>query len=101
MNAKEARKHIGKEVVFDESTKPPQVKIESPPWEFADMTWKDALRAVADGKDVEAEGFDSIKEWLELNIGTAKGLRLKPQTTHIEGGDYTKEELLKIAGEME
>ena len=61
-----------------------------------EMTWQDALRAVADGKDVEAEGFYNIKEWLELNIGTAKGFRLKPKTIHIDGGDYTKEELLDI-----
>lgn len=87
-------------------TKPPQVKIESPPWEFADMTWKDALRAVADGKEVEfkklqTNNWDNIGELSVFDIvGADCKFRLKPQTTHIEGGDYTKEELLKIAGEM-
>ena len=64
------------------------------------MTWEDAVRAVLDGKDVEAEGFNSIREWLELNIGTAKDFRLKPETIELNG-EFTKEELLKIVGEME
>ena len=68
------------------------------------MTWQDALRAVADGKEMEAHNG---RDWISvafLSIEYLQGVkkfRLKPQTIHVDGGDYTKEELLKIAGEME
>lgn len=69
------------------------------------MTWQDALRAVADGKEVEAldseDVWDSIALWELQHLKIAKGFRIKPQATFIKGGNYTKEELLKIAGEME
>lgn len=68
-----------------------------------EMTWQDALRAVADGKEVEVKNIS----WFDINdlklgqIKKGKEFRIKPQTIHIDGGDYTKEDLLKIAGEME
>lgn len=62
------------------------------------MTWQDALRAVADGKDVER--FKN-GEWQNINDAFKYSrYRLKPKTIYIDGGDYTKEELLEIAGEM-
>lgn len=67
-----------------------------------EMTWQDALRAVADGKDVEVKNIS----WFDINdlklgqIKKGKAFRIKPQTIYIDGGDYTKEELLKIVGEM-
>lgn len=67
------------------------------------MTWEDALRAVADGKEVEVKNIS----WFNINdlklgqIKKGRSFRLKPQTIHIDSGNYTKEELLKIAGEME
>lgn len=76
-------------------------------WKTKEITWQDALRAVADGKEVEFKNlqknnWDNIGELSVFDIvGADCKFRLKPQTTHIEGGDYTKEELLKIAGEME
>lgn len=75
-------------------------------WKTKEMTWQDALRAVADGKEIEfyndfSEKWHCIKgSYLYFIIDESFKFRLKPQTTHIEGGDYTKEELLKIAGEM-
>lgn len=65
------------------------------------MTWQDALRAVADGKEVEAKNiswFDA--ENLKLGqIKQAKEFRLAPQRKELNG-NFTKEELLKIAEEM-
>lgn len=72
-----------------------------------EMTWQDALRAMADGKEVQYWN-NLTKLWYTLNHHdtwsvyelSQEKLRLKPTSIHIEGGDYTKEELLKIAGEM-
>ena len=78
----------------------PLSELEEP---FKEMTWQDALRAVADGKDVEVKNIS----WFDANdlklgqLKRGKDFRLKPKTIHIDGGDYTKEELLKIVGEME
>ncbi len=68
-----------------------------------EMTWQDALRAVADGKEVVFNnGFVSsdMSSYLKGHFLNCS-FSLKPQTIYIDGGDYTKEELLKIAGEME
>lgn len=69
------------------------------------MTWQDALRAVADGKEVEV---DSISDgWLDVTtccielLQELESFRIKPPTIFLNGGNYTKEQLLKIAGEME
>lgn len=68
-----------------------------------EMTWEDALDAVKDGKAVEVKNIS----WFDINdlnlgqIKKGKAFRIKPQTIHIDSGDYTKEDLLKIAGEME
>lgn len=69
------------------------------------MTWQDALRAVADGKEVEAYS-DLTLEWFSISsttIGSIKDsqskFRLAPQRRTLNG-NFTKEELLKIAGEM-
>ena len=65
----------------------------------AQMTWEDALRSVADGKEVEV--FFNGK-WQDLgNKYKDCKFRIKPKTMWVISGDYTKEELLKIAGEME
>lgn len=67
-----------------------------------EMTWHDALRAVADGKEVEVKNIS----WFDINdlklgqIKKGKAFRIKPKTIHIDGGNYSKEELLKIAGDM-
>ena len=68
-----------------------------------EMTWQDALRAVADGKEVVFNnGFVSsdMSSYLKGHFLNCS-FSLKPQTIYIDGGDYTKEELLKIVGEME
>lgn len=68
-----------------------------------EMTWEDALRAVADGKEVVFNnGFVSsdMSSYLKGHFLNCS-FSLKPQTIYIDGGDYTKEELLKIVGEME
>ena len=68
------------------------------------MTWQDALRAVADGKEVEVDlpddGWENIIHYSIGDLQELRDFRLKPQTIHLNGGDYTKEELLKIAGDM-
>ena len=68
------------------------------------MTWQDALRAVADGKEVEFRGYTG--EWEEVIhlalhnvVGSDFIFRLTPQRKELNG-NFTKEELLKIAGEM-
>ena len=71
--------------------------------EITSMTWQDALRAVLEGKEVEMEWADS---WYKVetvrvnNIKKGKSFRLAPQRKELNG-NFTKEELLKIAGEME
>ena len=75
--------------------------------EQSQMTWQDALRAVADGKEVEMTGLTD--EWEDIAefhfcriIRTDSEFRIKPQVQRKElNGNFTKEELLKIAGEME
>lgn len=72
-----------------------------------EMTWQDALRYLENGEDVEFYN-QTTKVWHNLIDSTIRSMRasngkfrLKPKTIHIDGGEYTKEELLKIAGEME
>ena len=66
------------------------------------MTWQDAFQALSNEKGVE--GFVK-KAWININeltvecIKNAKAFRLAPPTVALEG-NFTKEELLKIAGEM-
>ena len=70
------------------------------------MTWQDALRAVADGKDVQMTGLTD--EWEDIAefhfcriIRSDSEFRIKPQVQRKTlNGNFTKEELLKIAGEM-
>lgn len=69
------------------------------------MTWQDALLAVVAGKEVEL--LDSHNQWeniLDFSMCSVlepnNKFRLKPQTIHLKEDDYTKEELLKIVGEM-
>lgn len=66
------------------------------------MTWQDALRAVADGKGVEVKNISWFNaENLKLEqIKQGKEFRIAPQRKTLNG-NFTKEELLKIAGEME
>ena len=69
------------------------------------MTWQDALRAVADGKEVEfhnvfAEEWQNINDLqISLVVESKVKFRLAPQRKELNG-NFTKEELLKIAGEM-
>lgn len=70
------------------------------------MTWQDALRAVADDKEVEFYS-DLTSKWHSIEtstIGSIKNssskFRIAPQRITLHNS-YTKEELLKIAGEME
>ena len=68
------------------------------------MTWQDALIAKADGKEVEVtdgEYWCDISVCCIQDLEDFKGFRLKPKTVTLEARPYTKEELLKIAGEME
>ena len=66
------------------------------------MAWQDALRAVTDGKEVEVKNIS----WFDINdlklgqIKKGRSFRLAPQRKTLNG-KFTKEELLKIAGEME
>lgn len=66
------------------------------------MTWQDAFRALSEEKEVE--GF-SKKAWVNINeltvecIKNARAFRFAPPTVALEG-NFTKEELLKIVGEM-
>lgn len=63
-----------------------------------EMTWQDALRALADGKEVE---FLYDGEWGVISdLFKNHKFRLAPQRKELNG-KFTKEELLKIAGEME
>lgn len=67
------------------------------------MTWEDALREWKDGKEVEAldiDGWFNLEEWELGTLRNAKCYRLSPQRKELNG-KFTKEELLKIAGEME
>ena len=71
-----------------------------------EMTWQDALRAVADGKEIQQYCLDcwvDINQHIEFSLYHFKNgkFRLKPKTVTLEAGQYTKEELLKIAGEIE
>ena len=72
----------------------------------AQITWQDALRAVADGKEIQVWGIDDWVntnqhyEWSLYHFSQRK-FRIKPQTVTLEARPYTKEELLKIMGEME
>lgn len=62
------------------------------------MKWEDAEKAIKEGKEVQV----FVCEWSDIgDVFKNHKFRLKPKTIHIDGGDYTKEELLKIAGEME
>ncbi|QHJ84279.1 MAG: hypothetical protein [Bacteriophage sp.] len=66
------------------------------------MTWQDALCAVADGKDIDMRfngEFEPLINLLEAWL-YGKEFRIKPQIFYIKGGNYTKEELLKIAENM-
>lgn len=70
------------------------------------MTWQDAFQAMIDGKDVEMldrhNQWESIKGFYMCSILEPNSkFRLAPQTVHLEEDDYTKEQLLKIAGDME
>lgn len=68
-----------------------------------EMTWQDALCALADGKNIDMRfngEFEPLINLLEAWL-YGKEFRIKPQTIHVDGGDYTKKELLKIVGEME
>lgn len=66
------------------------------------VAWQDAFRALSEEKEVK--GFVG-KTWININkltvecIKNAKAFRLAPPTVTLEG-NFTKEELLKIAGEM-
>ena len=66
-----------------------------------EMTWQDALRAVADGKDIDMRfngEFEPLINLLEAWL-YGKEFRIKPQNIKLNG-EYTKEEWLKILGEM-
>lgn len=73
--------------------------------EQSQMTWQDALRAVADVKEVEF--YNEVeKKWyktahlsIDEIINAKCDFRLAPQRKELNG-KFTKEELLKIAGEM-
>ncbi len=71
-----------------------------------EMTWQDALRSVTDGKEVEFYS-DLTSKWHSIETSTIVSIknssskfRLAPQRKTLNG-KFTKEELLKIAGEME
>lgn len=65
------------------------------------MTWQDALCAVADGKDIDMRfngEFEPLINLLEAWL-YGKEFRIKPQNIKLNG-EHTKEEWLKILGEM-
>lgn len=70
-----------------------------------EMTWENALRAVADGKEVESYN-DFHGQWWNISglriseITGRKKFRIAPQRITLNG-EYTKEELLQKIGEME
>ena len=71
------------------------------------MAWQEALHYIADGKDVQYFDYEHDK-WLSIKtknlsfiMNDSLTFQLAPPTIHLEEGDYTKEGLLKIAGEME
>ncbi|QHJ85747.1 MAG: hypothetical protein [Bacteriophage sp.] len=66
-----------------------------------EMTWQDALRAVADGKDIDMRfngEFEPLINLLEAWL-YGKEFRIKPQNIKLNG-EHTKEEWLKILGEV-
>lgn len=67
-----------------------------------EMTWEDALRAVADGKEVEVKNISwfNIKDLKLENVKRGTAFRVVPKRITLNG-EYTKEELLQKIGEME
>lgn len=66
-----------------------------------EMTWQDALCALADGKDIDMRfngEFEPLINLLEAWL-YGKEFRIKPQNIKLNG-EHTKEEWLKILGEM-
>lgn len=64
-----------------------------------EMNFRDALIAINNGEEVEFLRDGDWFSFVECAFENYK-FRIKPKTIHIDGGDYTKEELLKIVGEM-
>lgn len=73
-------------------------------WRTKEMTWRDALHAEIEGKEVEAldadEWFD-INDWEIKDLKNSKKFRIKPPSIILEARAYTKDELLKIVEGME
>ena len=66
-----------------------------------EMTWQDALCALADGKNIDMRfngEFEPLINLLEAWL-YGKEFRIKPQNIKLNG-EHTKEEWLKILGEM-
>ena len=62
-----------------------------------EITWQDAEQAIKDGKDVQV----FVCEWSDIgDVFKNHKFRLAPQRITLNG-KFTKEELLKIMGEME
>lgn len=67
-----------------------------------EMTWQDALCALADGKNIDMRfngEFEPLINLLEAWL-YGKEFRIKPQNIKLNG-EHTKEEWLRILGEME
>lgn len=70
-----------------------------------EMTWEDALRAVADGRKVEFYN-ELCEQWWDISHLSAtevvriEKFRIAPQRIYLNG-NFTKEELLQKIGEME
>lgn len=107
INLQELRDMVAKKKLeskcFDEAVgSNPLLKVKV---ECKEMTWQDALRAVADGKRVEFYN-ELCEQWWDISHLSAtevvriEKFRLTPKRIYLNG-NFTKEELLQKAGEME
>lgn len=74
--------------------------------EEAKMTWEDALRAIADGKEVHIrtnkwDAWQKVTTDLKIEDLKHVELRCASSSVRLLKGDYTKEELLNILKEFE